>query len=206
MVVAIGQPAIPHLHSSLSDSRWFVVRNALLLVRRLRDPELANRARELVNHDDPRVVAEAVLSLVAAGDVGWVHGLDRLLASEDPGWFHEGVALAAKIRHPEVGKRLVTLSRSKTGAALRQPETLELIEALGAFPSAEVEEELTRLIGLAQWRLPFRLTPVWEAAARAAAKLPDPMGPRLLTKLARQRDASGQLAKRLLTQRKGDRE
>ncbi len=203
MVVAVGRPAIPHLPAALLDRRWFVVRNALLLLRRLKDPDLAERARPLVDHEDPRVVSEAVLSLVAAGNSGWVHGLDRLLASDDPSTFHEGIALAVKLHHPDVGKRLVGLSRSRSGAALRQPETLELIEALGAFPSPEVEKELDRLIGLAQWRLPFRLTSVWEATARAAAKLPDPAGRRLLEKLVDQRDASAKLASRLLEERRG---
>ncbi len=203
MVVAIGRPAVPHLQVALHDRRWFVVRNALLLLRRLKDPDLGERARPLLDHGDPRVVAEAVLSLVAAGDPEWIRGLDRLLGSSDPRWLHEGAVLAGKLRHPEVGRRLVAVLRARTGTALREPVTLELIEVAGGFPLPEVEAELERLATLSQWRHRFRLTPVWEAVARAASRLPDPAGRRLLERLAGLRDPAAALARRFLARRGG---
>lgn len=204
MIVAVGAPAIPYLRDELSDTRWFVVRNAAMLLRRLKDPELGERVRPLLEHDNPKVVAEAVLGMVVAGDRAWIRGVDRLLRSNDPAWIHEGLLLAGKLRHRDLGRRVVELVRGRTGAALREPLTLEAIETLGHFECEAVETELLRLASLSSWRVGGKLTPVWTAVARAAARLSGEGGTRILEQLAAQKDPSSELARKLLAQRKGD--
>jgi len=203
MVVAVGAPAIPYLREELTDERWFVVRNAVMLLRRLKDPRLAEEVRPLLEHGNPKVVAEAVLGTVAAGGREWIRGLDRLLRSGDPAWIHEGLVLASKLRHREVGRRIVEFVRGRTGVSLRDPVVLEAIETLGYFEGEEVEAELRRLAGLSTWRTTFRLTPVWTAVARAAARIPGEGGTRILERLASQKDPSSELARKLLAQRRG---
>ncbi len=203
MIVAVGAPAIPYLRNELTDERWFVVRNAAMLLRRLKDPELADHVRPLLDAGHPKVVAEAILGMVVAGDRDWIRGMDRLLGSEEAEWIHEGLALAPKLRHRTVGRRIAELVRSRGGAALRDPLTLEAIETLGYFEDETTVAELERLASLPGWRATFRLTPVWTAVARAASRLPGEAGTRILERLASQKDPSSELAARLLTQRKG---
>ncbi len=203
MVVAVGPAAIPYLRDELEDERWFVVRNAAMLLRRLKDPDLAERVRPLLEHDNPKVVAEAVLGMVVGGDRTWIRGVDRLLHSDDPAWVHEGLLLAAKLRHRHLGRRVVELVRGRTGAALREPVALEAIETLGHFEGEEVEAELLRLAGLSSWRSGGRMTPVWTAVARAAGRMQGEAGTRILERLASQKDPSSELARKLLAQREG---
>lgn len=190
MAVVIGAPAIPALRLALANPRWYVVRNALLLLSRLKDEKLPDRAAEHIGHGDPRVVAQAVKALVAARDERWILGLRRLLDSDDPLATREALTLARLYRHPEVGRMLLIRLRSTPRARLREPESLALIETLGGFPAAEVAQELESLARLPQWRFPYRLTPVWQAVARAASRLPAGSGRPILEQLARVRDTA----------------
>lgn len=205
MVAAVGAPAIPHLAVLLHDRRWYVVRNALLLLRLLRDPEVGDRAAALLGHRDPRVVAEATRSLIASRDPRWLEGLEALLGSDDPRAFREGLAIAGKIHHPAVAARLLAQLERRRGRRLREPETLSLIETIGSFHLPEVVAALRELAELPGWRYPFRLTPVREAVARAAAKLPEPEGRRILERLAAQRDPAAEVARRALERREAGR-
>jgi hypothetical protein len=203
MIIAIGPPAIPHLHRALDDDRWFVVRNMLLLLRRLDDPGLASRLTGLIEHDDPRVVAEVVRALAKSADPRWLQVLHRLFLLEHPQSGKEAMAVVSQLRHPEVAGLLLRLLQKKKGAHLRDDDTLELINALGSFPQPEVVKEFERLASLSNWRYPFRLTPVWEAVARAAARHQQPDSDRVLRKIASLKDPSAEIARKLLAEREG---
>jgi HEAT repeat protein len=201
MVVAIGPPAIPQLHRLLDDDRWFVVRNAILLLRRLGDPDLAARMDELIEHDDPRVVAEVIRALAKSGDPRWLQVLQRLFLLDHPLAGKEALAAALQLRHPKVGELLLRLLERRRGTRLRDEETLDLIQALGGFPQPAVVEKLEKLASLSNWRYPFRLTAVWEAVAKAAARHEQPESDRVLEKIASQKDPAAEIARKLLEQR-----
>ncbi len=198
MVVAVGPPAAPGVTELLDDRRWFVVRNAILLLRRLRATGVVERIAPLVRHDDPRVVSEAVRSLLAEKDARALEGIRRLVENDDGLAWREGLAIVSRMHHPEVGRMLARRLEAVRGGELRSPETVELIEVLGGYPQPEVVEQLRRLAGLAQWKHPFRLTPVWQAVAAAAARMGTDDGRRLLAELASLRDPAAETAKRLL--------
>jgi len=202
MIIAIGPQAAPYVRRLLDDHRWFVVRNAILLLRRLRDPDVASHFTKLIEHDDPRVVAEVIRAMASSGDPRWLQGLQRLFLLEHPRAGKEAVTVAMQLRRPEVGRLLLQLLQRSRGAHLRDDHTIELINALGGFPQPEVVEELDRLASLSHWRDPFRLTPVWEAAARAAARHERPESDRVLEKIASLKDPAAELARKLLVQRR----
>jgi len=201
MVVAIGPPAIPQLHLLLDDDRWFVVRNAILLLRRLKDPGLAARMDGLIEHGDPRVVAEVVRAMAKSGDPRWLQVLQRLFLLDHPYAGKEALAVASQLHHPKVGELLLRLLEKRRGTHLRDEETLDLIHALGGFPQPEVVEKFAQLASLSNWRYPFRLTPVWEAVAKAAARHEHPESDRVLEKIASQKDPAAEIARKLLAQR-----
>lgn len=198
MVVAVGPPAVPVVAELLDDRRWFVVRNAILLLRRLRATGVVERIAPLVRHGDPRVVSEAVRTLLAEKDGRALEGIRRLVETDDEGALREGLAIVSRMRHPEVGRMLARRLEAVRGGELRSPDTLDLIEVLGGYPQSEVVEQLRRLAGLAQWRYPFRLTPVWQAVAAAAARMGTDEGRRVLAEVASLRDPAAAAAKRLL--------
>jgi hypothetical protein len=140
--------------------------------------------------------------MAESGDPRWLQVLQRLFLLEHPRASAEAVTVASQLRHPKVGQLLLRLIQRRRGAHLRDDETIELILALGGFPQPEVVEELDRLASLSNWKYPFRLTPVWEAAAKAAARHGQPESDRVLEKIASHKDPAAELALELLEQRR----
>ncbi len=204
MVVAVGEPAIPHLRALLDSREWFVVRNALLLLGRLQDPSLPELAARHLKDADPRVVAEAATALAAVRDERWVDGVVRLLELGGPLAVREAVGLSGHFHHPRVARMLLAELKERSGARLRDPEVPALIEAVGATPTPEGVAELERLAHLHQWRYSFRLTAVREAVARACARVPPGQGRPILEHLARLRDSASEVARRLLEEEAGE--
>jgi len=203
MVVAVGEPAIPLLRALLQSRKWFVVRNALLLLRRLQDPSLPELAARHLADADPRVVAEAAETLAAVRDERWVDGVVRLLKSGEPLAVREALGVSSRYHHPRVTRILLAKIQGHSGAGLRDPEAPALIEALGAFPTPEGVAELERLAHLHQWRYSFDLTEVREAGAHACALIPPRHGLPILEHLASRKDTASEEARRLLQAKSG---
>ncbi len=201
MAVTIGAPAVPRIRPMLDDERWFVVRNGILLLRRIGDPSLAERVPEFLVHSDARVVAEAVKTLAIARDPRWIQGVRELVGRDDPVAWRELVSLGRKMRHPEIGRLLAESLDARRGGQLRDAETLELIDLLGMFPISEAADALFRVASLSQWRHAFRLTTVWETVARSAARMPGPQADEILRQIAQQRDPAAKTALALLAGR-----
>lgn len=64
VVVAIGPVIVPEVSRFLSDSRWFVVRNMIALLRAVNDRTALAEVRKLAQHRDLRVRLEAIKTLI----------------------------------------------------------------------------------------------------------------------------------------------
>ena len=83
-VVSLGREIVPEAVNFLSDSRWYVVRNILVLLRLLGDRQPLPSVIKLTNHPDLRVKFEAIRCVFALG--GELPGkmLDDLINDPDP--------------------------------------------------------------------------------------------------------------------------
>jgi len=63
----LGKPAVRFLVRFLTDSRWYLVRNVLILLGDLGDPSLVPLVKPLLDHREPRVRAEALECLRRLG-------------------------------------------------------------------------------------------------------------------------------------------
>jgi hypothetical protein len=178
-----------------------VVRNAVFLLRRMKDPGLMTRLPDLLDHGEPKVVAEAIEALASAGDERWLEGIRGLFAREESAATIEALAVASRHPEPVVGRILLERLRLQKGGRLREPETLELIRVLGGFAQDDVAEALYDLATKSNLMVPYRLTPVWEAVAEAAARLPSPAGERILEAIVGHRDPAAEAARALLERR-----
>jgi len=59
-LVAIGASAPEMFFPVLGDSRWYLVRNAVIILRRIGDPKADAAVRDLAAHEDPRVRREVL--------------------------------------------------------------------------------------------------------------------------------------------------
>ena len=80
-----GSAALPFIRPMLSDPRWFVVRNAVFLLRRLGDRETGPQLRLMLGRARPQVVEEILKTLVALQDPQWFQALTRVLGLGRPG-------------------------------------------------------------------------------------------------------------------------
>jgi hypothetical protein len=64
-VVSLGPIIVPEMRPFLEDSRWFVVRNMIALIRAINDRTLLPEVRKCAAHPDLRVRMEAIKALLA---------------------------------------------------------------------------------------------------------------------------------------------
>ncbi len=183
-----GPTALPYIRPLLSDPRWYVVRNAVFLLRRLGDREAAPTLRLMLGRARPQVVEEILKALVAFQDPQWLTALLRVLDSDDPDRQTVAVRVASRIQHPQVVRALVERLRARRGSKLREPVTVELIRAAGRLRDPAFLPVLASILGLSQWRHAFALGPLKREAAAAVATLEGEEAARLAHTLATGKD------------------
>jgi HEAT repeat protein len=204
VVAQQGERAFPHILPLLDDGRWFVVRNAVFLLRRLGHPEAARLLKARAARAEPKVLAEILKALVELGDRDWfpllIHGLD----SQDESRSRVALEVASRIRHPDVVRALLERLSPRIGGRLREPLTLELIHALGRLRDPAALPAFREILSLRQWRYPFSLGPVRRETAAAVARLDGAEARMFARELARSGDRSVAEGLRMATQGAGE--
>ena len=164
-----GTAAVPYLKPLLDDSRWYVVRNAVFLLRRAAAADVVNALKTRVDGVHPKVLAEILKALVSVQDPEWFVTLMRSVDDPDPGRSVAAIEVASRIRHPDVAAALASRLRARTGARLREASTVALIRAVGHLGEAVALAPLRRILGIRQWLSPVSLREVRREAAAAIA-------------------------------------
>jgi hypothetical protein len=106
---AVRDPAVRRL----SDRRWYVIRNLLVILRYLNDPSILNSIRSLFGHSHTRVRQEALHTLLALGDPK----ADRILLNEmnssDGDRCINAIILAGMTQNREVTQKLAEFLKKK---------------------------------------------------------------------------------------------
>jgi len=117
----------------LSDPRWYVVRNMLLLLRRVGDARSAPSVRRCVDHPDLRVRLEAIHALFAFDRDVPRELLRRALQDRDPRQAEAAVELAGKYGITEAVEPIVESLRAWDPLGRRRGVRLKAIRALAAI-------------------------------------------------------------------------
>ncbi len=143
----IGKDIIPYITPYLSDERWYVVRNCVLLLAETKDPSVLPLLAMPLSHPDKRVRVEAINAIIAInGTQSFKYLLDAL---NDPEMEIQEKAVAGlghtknkKAIRPliEVIKKSETLGRQK-GKNLK----MTAIEALGNLGYGEAVPVLKKI-------------------------------------------------------------
>ncbi|MFH1177699.1 MAG: hypothetical protein V1750_09860 [Acidobacteriota bacterium] len=189
VLVRQGERAVAHLLPLLEDPRWFVVRNAVFVLRRLGNREMLPILKGKIADARPQLLAEMLKALVAMEDPEWFAILSRELESEREERARTAIAVAAHVRHPAVVAAIQEQLQRRIGMRLRdEPLTLELVRALGRLRAPSSLPLLQRLTGLRQWRYPFSIGELRREAAVAIAQLEGVEARRIAAELSRDRD------------------
>lgn len=128
----------------LGDSRWYVVRNVLLLLRRVGDPGSLAAVRRCADHPDLRVRLEAIRNLFAFDQELPRELLKGALTARDPRLAAEAVDLAAETRMAEAAEPLADLLAASDLFGRRRAVRLKAIRALAAIGDPSVLPRLAR--------------------------------------------------------------
>jgi hypothetical protein len=179
---------VPFILPLLNDPRWYVVRNAALLLRRIRARETAAELKIHARGAHPKVLAEILKALVAMDDPDWLTVLLASLDSPDPETRTVAAEVAGTVANPQVVSAVIERLRPRIGNALREPFALALIRALGQLRDPAGLPLLQEILALKQWRYPFSLDAARREAAVAVAHLPGDTARRQALALAADRD------------------
>lgn len=83
-LASLGPVIVPEAKSLLSDSRWYVVRNMIVLLRTVGDRTSLPEIRRYAHHSDLRVQLEAIKTLLAFESSVSKDLLERLIHDPDP--------------------------------------------------------------------------------------------------------------------------
>ena len=189
VLVRQGKAAVPHLQQCLDDPRWYVVRNAIFILRRLGYREMLPQLKALVGGARPQVVAEVLKAMVAFEDPEWLRYLQRELDSADEPRQLAAIGVASRIRHPQVVKSLADRLRQRLSIRLRDDAvSVELICGLGRLRDAGALPVLQQVVELKQWRYPFPIASLRREAAVSIAMLEGPEARRAAIAFTHDRD------------------
>jgi HEAT repeat protein len=165
------EKAIPYLRPMIDDPRWYVVRNAIFLLRKLGDRASLPQIEARLAGARPQVLGEVLKTLVAFEDPSWLATLVNYLDSQNEELRRVALTVAARIHSPQVAQALIERLRQSLAKSMRDPFTVELIGALGRLRTPAALPILREVTELKQWRTSFSITPLRRAAAVAIAGL-----------------------------------
>ena len=143
LLTALGPAVVPHATLLLGDSRWFVVRNMILLLRTAGDQTSLPQVRKCAEHADLRVRLEAIKSLFAADSQRSADLLAQAINDRDPKVAEAAIGLVGSYHITQGVQPLVALVRRWDPFGRRRTVRLRAIRSLGrlgdpaALPSLE---------------------------------------------------------------------
>lgn len=114
----VGDRVAPVI-ARLSDPRWYVVRNAVILLGASGRLDVLPHVERSASHPSEAVRREVPAALAAAGGVGAVSALGRLALEGDPDVAHRSVSALGTLVGPEADEALVRIVRASDDRSLR---------------------------------------------------------------------------------------
>lgn len=185
-VASLGPLVIPEAVKFLTDSRWYVVRNVIVLLRTVNDRTSLAEVRRSVRHPDLRVRLEAIKSLLTFQASVPAGLIEEILNDPDPKLAETAIALVGNYGIKEaVGPLLKILDR---GDAFGRRRTIRLkaIKALGELAEPAALERLQKFFSNSI--LPWPAREERRAAYESLAGYPPEVRTVIAEKGARSRD------------------
>lgn len=137
-VASLGTVIVPDAKRFLSDQRWFVVRNMIVLLRTVNDRTSLAEIRRCARHSDLRVRLEAIKSLLTFEPSVTQTLLQEALHDPDPKLAESAVALVGSYGIREAVDPLLEILSGRDVFGARKPLRIIALKALGdlAEPSA----------------------------------------------------------------------
>jgi hypothetical protein len=145
-LVEMGEIAKDAALARLRDTRWYFLRNILLILHKLDDPAVMSHIRPLLLHPHPKVRLEAMKVLLHFDDQDADRRLLGELESADEATLFNAVQLAEFSKHPQTGEKLLALLKRGGMAGFDLDLKLAVVRALAEIGYGQGLPELERVL------------------------------------------------------------
>lgn len=170
VLVSLGPAIVPEAARLLSDERWYVVRNMVLILHRVGDRGSVDALRRCAEHPDLRVRLEAIKGLLKL-DLETARGLlARAIHDPDPKLAETAIGLAGAYAIAEAVEPLLGIVEPWDLLGKRRSLRLRALRALGELADPAALPRLDRFFR--NWLLPVVALEERRAAYRALQSFP----------------------------------
>jgi HEAT repeat protein len=142
VLIRQSEAALPILLEYLDDDRWFVTRNAVVIIGEIRNDMATDYLKEVMNHRDVRVRRETIRSLTKIGGTDAIGILLRTVAGDDIEMSKQALLSLGAMKCTAAVPTLINLIRTMGTSAKTVPTKKEAIKALGEIGSTEATSAL----------------------------------------------------------------
>jgi hypothetical protein len=175
LAASLGPAIVPETRRLLADPRWYVVRNMVLLLRRVQDHSAVDEIRRCADHPDLRVRLEAIRALFAFDSKVPRDLLARTIHHPDPRLAEAAVLLTGQHGITEATDLLVDILRRWDLLGRRRSIRLKALRALADLGDPAVLPRIAHVfrewpfpvVALEERRAAYRLLGSYDEAARA---------------------------------------
>lgn len=145
-LAGLGPKIVPEVTAYLSDSRWYVVRNMISLLRTVNDRSSLPDIRRLAQHSDMRVRLEAIKTLLALDPTMPRSLLENAILDPDPKLAETAIALVGSYGIREAVPPLLTIIDGYDIFGSRRQLRIRAIRALGELGAPEALPSIQRFL------------------------------------------------------------
>jgi hypothetical protein len=175
LAASLGAAIVPETRRLLADPRWYVVRNMVLLLRRVQDRSAMSEILRCADHPDLRVRLEAIRALFAFDSKVPRDLLARTIRHPDPRLAEAAVLLSGQHGITQAADLLVDILREWDFLGRRRSLRLKALRALADLGDPAVLPRIGRffrewpfpLVAREERRAAYRHLHSYDAAARA---------------------------------------
>jgi HEAT repeat protein len=175
LAASLGPAIVPETRRLLADPRWYVVRNMVLLLRRVHDKSAMSEILRCADHPDLRVRLEAIRALFAFDSAVPRDLLARTIHHPDPRLAEAAVLLSGQHGITQATDLLVEILLKWDFFGRRRSIRLKALRALADLADPAVLPRIDRffrewpfpLVALEERRVAYRLLASYDGAARA---------------------------------------
>jgi hypothetical protein len=143
LVASLGPSIVTEAIPFLSDSRWYVVRNVIVLLRTVNDRSSLPEIRRIAGHEDLRVRLEAIKTLVAFDSVVPTELLEKAIGDPDPKLAETAIKLVGSYGIREAVDPLLKITAGNDIFRRRLALRVHALRALGELGQPRALSELT---------------------------------------------------------------
>lgn len=164
-VAGLGPGIVPDAARFLTDDRWYVVRNMILLLRGVNDRSTLGEIRRLAEHPDLRVRLEAIKTLLALEQNVPQSLLEKVIHDPDPKMAESAISLVGSYGIREAVGPLLQVLAPRDVFGARRALRLHAIRALGELAAPEALPGLERFLrdSFLPWPHRDERRAVWES-------------------------------------------